>query len=109
MERDELLDSLRRRGLDEQLVEAVARVPRELFVPEDLRDRAWEDGALPIGAGQSCTEISFAERKPLLMMNTNRLLGPAGLFASRQPGLSGLPCVGHMFSGWSVSAGAAWT
>jgi protein-L-isoaspartate(D-aspartate) O-methyltransferase len=59
MEREELLDSLRRRGLDEQLVEAVARVPRELFVPEDLRDRTWEDGALPIGAGQTISQPSL--------------------------------------------------
>ena len=59
MEREELLGSLRRRGLDELVVEAVARVARELFVPADLRERAWEDGALPIGAGQTISQPSL--------------------------------------------------
>src|SRR4051812_1236525 len=59
MDREELLAGLRRRGLSEEIVEAVARVPRELFVPEDLRDRAWEDGALPIGAGQTISQPSL--------------------------------------------------
>ena len=59
MHRDELLAALRRRGLDPRVVEAVARVPRERFVPERLRDRAWEDGALPIGAGQTISQPSL--------------------------------------------------
>src|SRR4051812_21158677 len=56
MDREELLAGLRRRGLSEEIVEAVARVPREHFVPEDLRDRTWEDGALPLGAGQTISQ-----------------------------------------------------
>jgi protein-L-isoaspartate(D-aspartate) O-methyltransferase len=59
MDREELLAGLRRRGLDEQVVQAVARVPRERFVPDSLRDRAWEDGALPIGAGQTISQPSL--------------------------------------------------
>ena len=59
MELAELLAGLRRRGLDERVVEAVARVPRERFVPADLRDRAWEDGALPIGSGQTISQPSL--------------------------------------------------
>src|SRR4051812_27588667 len=59
MDREELLAGLRRRGLSEEIVEAVARVPREHFVPEDLRDRTWEDGALPIGAGQTISQPSL--------------------------------------------------
>jgi protein-L-isoaspartate(D-aspartate) O-methyltransferase len=35
---------------------AMARVPRELFVPPDLRNRAYEDAALPIGAGQTISQ-----------------------------------------------------
>jgi protein-L-isoaspartate(D-aspartate) O-methyltransferase len=34
----------------------MARVPRELFVPEDLRQYAYEDGALPIGHGQTISQ-----------------------------------------------------
>jgi len=32
------------------------RVPRELFVPEPLRDRAYDDAALPIGGGQTISQ-----------------------------------------------------
>jgi len=48
---------LRRRGtFDERVLEAMERVPRELFVPEDLRHLAYEDGALPIGNGQTISQ-----------------------------------------------------
>jgi protein-L-isoaspartate(D-aspartate) O-methyltransferase len=48
--RAELVEYLRRRGIrDERVLAAMGRVPRELFVPEELRDRAYDDGALPIG------------------------------------------------------------
>jgi protein-L-isoaspartate(D-aspartate) O-methyltransferase len=56
----------RRRMVEEQLVErdvgdrrvldAMGRVPRELFVPEELRERAYEDAALPIGSGQTISQ-----------------------------------------------------
>jgi protein-L-isoaspartate(D-aspartate) O-methyltransferase len=41
---------------DERVLEAMRRVPRELFVPEELRPRAYEDAALPIGAGQTISQ-----------------------------------------------------
>jgi protein-L-isoaspartate(D-aspartate) O-methyltransferase len=48
---------LRRRGaFDERVLAAMGRVPRELFVPEDLRHLAYEDGALPIGNGQTISQ-----------------------------------------------------
>jgi len=48
---------LRRRGIsDERVLAAMARVPRELFLPESLRDVAYEDGALPIGYGQTISQ-----------------------------------------------------
>ena len=48
---------LRRRGIaDERVLEAMARVPRELFVPENMRAHAYEDGALPIGHGQTISQ-----------------------------------------------------
>jgi protein-L-isoaspartate(D-aspartate) O-methyltransferase len=34
----------------------MAAVPRERFVPEDLRERAWENGPLPIGEGQTISQ-----------------------------------------------------
>lgn len=36
---------------DERVREAMERVPREVFLPEDVRDRAAEDRPLPIGHG----------------------------------------------------------
>ena len=41
---------------DERVLAAMERVPRELFVPEELRDRAYEDAALPIGGGQTISQ-----------------------------------------------------
>ena len=35
---------------------AMRRVPRHEFVPEHLRDRAYEDGPLPIGGGQTISQ-----------------------------------------------------
>src|SRR4051794_33936688 len=59
MAREERLESLGRRRLRPDPVRAVAAVPREAFVPPSLRDRAWEDGALPIGAGQTISQPSL--------------------------------------------------
>jgi protein-L-isoaspartate(D-aspartate) O-methyltransferase len=48
---------LRRRGIhDERVLAAMAEVPRELFVPEDQRRRAYRDGALRIGEGQTISQ-----------------------------------------------------
>jgi protein-L-isoaspartate(D-aspartate) O-methyltransferase len=48
---------LRLRGItDEQVLTAMAKVPRELFVPIDLRHLAYDDGALPIGYGQTISQ-----------------------------------------------------
>jgi protein-L-isoaspartate(D-aspartate) O-methyltransferase len=48
---------LRRRGIaDERVLAAMGRVPREAFVPTDARNRAYDDGALPIGFGQTISQ-----------------------------------------------------
>jgi protein-L-isoaspartate(D-aspartate) O-methyltransferase len=48
---------LRRRGIsDERVLTAMGRVPRELFVPPEVRELAYEDGALPIGYGQTISQ-----------------------------------------------------
>jgi protein-L-isoaspartate(D-aspartate) O-methyltransferase len=48
---------LRGRGIeDERVLAAMAEVPRELFVPEDQRRRAYRDGALRIGEGQTISQ-----------------------------------------------------
>jgi protein-L-isoaspartate(D-aspartate) O-methyltransferase len=48
---------LRRRGIsDARVLSAMARVPRELFVPEGLLAYAYSDDALPIGEGQTISQ-----------------------------------------------------
>jgi protein-L-isoaspartate(D-aspartate) O-methyltransferase len=48
---------LRQRGIaDERVLEAMAAVPRERFVPEGYRRRAYADSALPIGYGQTISQ-----------------------------------------------------
>ena len=39
--------------ISESVLDAMSRVPREQFVPAQLRDRAYEDTPLPIGQGQT--------------------------------------------------------
>ena len=54
---------LRARGIeDERVLEAMARVPRELFVPEEFRERAYDDAALPIGADQTISQPYMVAR-----------------------------------------------
>jgi protein-L-isoaspartate(D-aspartate) O-methyltransferase len=48
---------LRARGIhDERVLDAMGEVPRERFVPEPLRARAYDDGALPIGHEQTISQ-----------------------------------------------------
>jgi protein-L-isoaspartate(D-aspartate) O-methyltransferase len=41
---------------DERVLDAMGRVARELFVPAELRGRAYDDAALPIAKGQSISQ-----------------------------------------------------
>jgi len=45
-----------RRITDRRVLEAMAEVPRENFVPEDLQDEAYGDGPLPIGYAQTISQ-----------------------------------------------------
>lgn len=48
---------LRRRGIaDERVLAAMASVPREEFVPEEMKPSAYDDGALPIGWDQTISQ-----------------------------------------------------
>ena len=54
---------LRARGIrDERVLAAMDRVPRELFVPAELRERAYDDAALPIGEGQTISQPYMVAR-----------------------------------------------
>jgi protein-L-isoaspartate(D-aspartate) O-methyltransferase len=61
---------LRGRGIrDERVLEAMARLPRERFVPEDRRTVAYSDEALPIPAGQTISQ-------PWIVARMTELLAP---------------------------------
>ena len=56
-------DQLRGRDIvDERVLDAMERVPRELFVPEGERRRAYDDAALPIGHGQTISQPYMVAR-----------------------------------------------
>ena len=45
------------RGVRDPLVlKAIRRVPREIFVPREIRERAYADSPLPIGSGQTISQ-----------------------------------------------------
>src|SRR3954454_8682509 len=56
--RDEMVeqDIAARCVRDELVLDAMRKVPRELFVPDNLREFAYEDSPLPIGAGQTISQ-----------------------------------------------------
>ncbi len=61
---------LRGRGIrDEAVLAAMAAVPRELFVPADLLNHAYSDGALPIESGQAISQ-------PYMVAQMTELLAP---------------------------------
>jgi protein-L-isoaspartate(D-aspartate) O-methyltransferase len=52
-----LLMELRGAGIDDpRVLGAIEKTPRELFVPANLRDEAYENVALPIGVGQTISQ-----------------------------------------------------
>jgi protein-L-isoaspartate(D-aspartate) O-methyltransferase len=53
---DRLMSVLRRHVADRRVLAVMAEVPREVFVPLDLRDDAWENIPLPIGSGQTISQ-----------------------------------------------------
>ena len=55
--RDRMVERLREQGIsDEWVLDAMAAVPRHLFVEEALASRAYEDSALPIGFEQTISQ-----------------------------------------------------
>jgi protein-L-isoaspartate(D-aspartate) O-methyltransferase len=63
---------LRRRGItDERVLEAMRRVPRELFVPPESRRRAYDDAALALSHGQTISQ-------PFIVALIAQSLGLAG-------------------------------
>ncbi|EIR66854.1 protein-L-isoaspartate(D-aspartate) O-methyltransferase [Yersinia pestis] len=66
-----LLMQLRQQGIhDERLLQAIEAVPRERFVDEALAHKAYENTALPIGAGQTISQPYMVARMTELLQLT---------------------------------------
>jgi protein-L-isoaspartate(D-aspartate) O-methyltransferase len=70
--RDRLLAQLRPHISDKRVLEAMHAVPRELFVPPDLAEDAWDNVPLPIGAGQTISQPLVVARMCELLELTGR-------------------------------------
>jgi protein-L-isoaspartate(D-aspartate) O-methyltransferase len=66
-----LLERLRPHVGDERVLAALESVPRDRFVPESLREEAWDNVALPIGSGQTISQ-------PLVVARMCELLALTG-------------------------------
>jgi protein-L-isoaspartate(D-aspartate) O-methyltransferase len=53
---ERLMQVLRRHVDDQRVLATIAELPRDVFVPPDLRDQAWENVPLPIGCGQTISQ-----------------------------------------------------
>jgi protein-L-isoaspartate(D-aspartate) O-methyltransferase len=75
-EADQLVAEQHRYVADERVLEAIRRVPREAFVPEDLRPHAYDNTALGIGCGQTISQPLVVARMTELLelKRTDRVL-----------------------------------
>ncbi len=100
MKKEDLLEGMRGR-ISETVIKAMARVSRELFVPDHLRSRAYEDIPLPIGYNQTisaphmvaimCDLLDLGEGMMVLEVG-----GGCGYHAAVMANLVGLQ--GHVYS-----------
>jgi protein-L-isoaspartate(D-aspartate) O-methyltransferase len=71
--RSALVETLQQKGVrDIAVLRAIATIPRHLFVPESLRHQAYDDVALPIGAGQTISQPFVQARSCELLKLTGR-------------------------------------
>ena len=73
--RERMVERLREQGItDARVLQAMAAVPRHLFVEEALASRAYEDSALPIGFGQTISQ-PFVVARMIEILIRDRQLG----------------------------------
>ena len=72
--RERMVERLREQGItDARVLEAMAAVPRHLFVEEALASRAYEDSALPIGFGQTISQPYVVARMIEVLIRDRQL------------------------------------
>ncbi len=58
--RRKLIEDIRARGVDDlETLQLFDRVPRHIFLPDGVQPRAYEDGPIPIGFGQTASQPSL--------------------------------------------------
>lgn len=71
--RKRMVERLGEQGIrDQRVLEAMATVPRHLFVEEALASRAYEDTALPIGFGQTISQPYIVARMIEVLIENRR-------------------------------------
>jgi protein-L-isoaspartate(D-aspartate) O-methyltransferase len=87
-------DQLVRRGIRSPSVLAAMReVPREAFVPEHERDRAWDDCALPLAHGQTISQPYMVARSlELAQLSANDTVLEVGLGSGYQAAVMSRLC-----------------
>ncbi len=85
-------EQIERRGLHERrLLAAFETVPRHLFVPEEYRYAAYEDGPLPIGFGQTISQpYIVALMTDLLRLQGNERVLEVGTGSAYQAAILGM-------------------
>ena len=74
--RARMIERLREQGIrDEQVLAAIASVPRHVFVEEALASRAYEDTALPLGFSQTISQPYIVARMIELLRENRATLG----------------------------------
>ncbi|MEK6830020.1 MAG: protein-L-isoaspartate O-methyltransferase [Nanoarchaeota archaeon] len=56
MDKVQLLKSLKQEGFSKSIIDAFSKVKRENFITENMKSKAYEDTALPIGEGQTISQ-----------------------------------------------------
>ena len=51
-----MIDTLKKEGFSDRILEAFEKVPREYFVPEEHKEKSYEDMPLPIAGGQTISQ-----------------------------------------------------
>ena len=88
--RERLGQRLRETGIrDAAVLEAIAKVPRHLFMDEALASRAYEDTALPIGHGQTISQPYMVARMTELLF-ADDAQGCASAAEGRTPRAAGV-------------------
>ncbi|MFA4953228.1 MAG: protein-L-isoaspartate O-methyltransferase [Candidatus Pacearchaeota archaeon] len=77
--KSQLISSLKQKGFSKKILNAFSKVPRERFIPLQLRSHAYEDIALSIGNSQTISQpYTIAEMLSLLKLQKEQIVLEVG-------------------------------